>query len=159
MKCVLRSIRRILIVVTLLWVAVTPTSAHPSANARPPVDFAASANSRLAYQIASEAPTNQIIIKYRATADISGANGRLQDLRDAYSLIRDEYEKAWLRENRPYWLYNVLARYDLATQMWITRADRVNATRQQLSRTRRLKPAEEVGIPAAMPGLATLPPA
>ncbi len=74
MKRVLRPIRRILFVATLLWVAVMPTSAHPSADARPPVDSAASANSRPAYQAASEAPTNQIIIKYKATADISGAN-------------------------------------------------------------------------------------
>src|SRR5258708_6208502 len=43
----------------------------------------------------------------RDLADITGVNGRLQDLRDGYSLIRDEYEKAWLRENRPYWLPNV----------------------------------------------------
>src|SRR5258705_10059206 len=52
----------------------------------------------------------------RDLADITGTNGRLQDLRDGLSLIRDEYEKAWLRENRPYWLHNVLARYDLATR-------------------------------------------
>jgi hypothetical protein len=95
----------------------------------------------------------------RDLADISGSNGRLQDLRDSYSLIRDQYEKAWLRENRPYWLHNVLARYDLATRLWLSRIDRIGSSRQQFGRTRRLKPAEEVGIPASMPGLAPLPPA
>jgi Flp pilus assembly CpaE family ATPase len=90
----------------------------------------------------------------RDLADITGINGRLQDLRDGYSLIRDEYEKAWLRENRPYWLHNVLARYDLATQLWITRADRINASRQQWYRTRKLKPAGDIGVPDNMPGLA-----
>jgi hypothetical protein len=89
----------------------------------------------------------------RDLADITGINGRLQDLRDAYSLIRDEYEKAWLRENRPYWLHNVLARYDLATQLWISRADRINASRQQWFRNRKLKPAAEIGVPDTMPGL------
>jgi hypothetical protein len=93
----------------------------------------------------------------RDLADITGSNGRLQDLRDGYSLIRDEYEKAWLRENRPYWLHNVLARYDLATQMWIDRADRINLARQQWYRTQKLPPAVSVGIPANMPGLAPLP--
>ena len=92
----------------------------------------------------------------RDLADITGSNGRLQDLRDGYSLIRDEYEKAWLRENRPYWLHNVLARYDLATQMWIDRADRINLARQQWYRTHKLPPAVSVGIPANMPGLAPL---
>jgi hexosaminidase len=94
----------------------------------------------------------------RDLADITGSNGRLQDLRDGYSLIRDEYEKAWLRENRPYWLHNVLARYDLATQLWIARADRINLSRQQWNRTRRLQPAADIGVPVSMPGLAALPP-
>ena len=93
----------------------------------------------------------------RDLADITGINGRLQDLRDAYSLIRDEYEKAWLRENRPYWLHNVLARYDLVTQLWISRADRINASRQQWSRTRKLKAPGEIGVPDSMPGLAPPP--
>jgi hexosaminidase len=93
----------------------------------------------------------------RDLADITGINGRLQDLRDGYSLIRDEYEKAWLRENRPYWLHNVLARYDLTTQLWIERADRINLARQEWYRTRKLPAAESLGIPASMPGLAPYP--
>ena len=94
----------------------------------------------------------------RDLADVTGVNGRLQDLRDGYSLIRDEFEKAWLRENRPYWIHNVLARYDLATQLWINRSDRINASRQQWYRTRRLRPAADIGIPTSMPGLSPLPP-
>ena len=90
----------------------------------------------------------------RDLADLTGINGRLQDLRDGLSLIRDEYEKAWLRENRPYWLHNVLARYDLATQLWIERADRINLARQEWYRSHRLPPAPSLGIPASMPGLA-----
>lgn len=90
----------------------------------------------------------------RDLSDIAGVNGRLQDLRDGLSLIRDEYEKGWLRENRPYWLHNVLARYDLATQLWIGRADRINVARQEWFRSRKLPPAESLGIPASMPGLA-----
>ncbi|MEO8908772.1 MAG: beta-N-acetylhexosaminidase [Gemmatimonadaceae bacterium] len=92
----------------------------------------------------------------RDLSDIAGVNGRLEDLRDGYSLIRDEYERAWLRENRPYWLHNVLARYDWTTQMWIERADRINLARQEWNRTRKLPPAATLGIPASMPGLAPL---
>ncbi|HKG93519.1 MAG TPA: beta-N-acetylhexosaminidase [Gemmatimonadaceae bacterium] len=84
----------------------------------------------------------------RYLADITGVNGRLQDLRDAYGVLRDEYERAWMRENRPYWRHSVLARYDLATQLWISRADAVSAARTQLGRTRKLPSAAEVGIPA-----------
>ena len=93
----------------------------------------------------------------RDLSDMAGVNGRLQDLRDGYSLIRDLYERAWLRENRPYWLHNVLARYDLATQLWMERADRINLARQQWNRTQKLPPAASLGIPASMPGLAPLP--
>jgi hypothetical protein len=93
----------------------------------------------------------------RDLADITGVNGRLQDLRDGYSLIRDEYEKAWLSENRPYWLHNVLARYDLTTQLWMDRADRINLARQDWYRSHKLPPAASLGIPASMPGLAAYP--
>ncbi|HEX5435762.1 MAG TPA: beta-N-acetylhexosaminidase [Gemmatimonadaceae bacterium] len=85
--------------------------------------------------------------------NISGINGRLQDLRDAFSLVRDQYEQAWRRENRPYWLHNVLVRYDIATQRWVERADRVDAARQEWYQSRRLPSAAEVGIPATMPGM------
>ena len=72
MNSILRSIRHVFIVAALLLVTVVPMSAPSSVNARPDVGLgAASANSRLAYQVA-KVPTNQIIIKYKATADISG---------------------------------------------------------------------------------------
>lgn len=87
-------------------------------------------------------------------SSISGINGRLQDLRDAYGLLRNLYEQAWLCENRRYWLDNVLARYDMAMQQWIARADRVAAARRSYDRTRHLPPADSVGIPTTMPGLA-----
>jgi hypothetical protein len=91
----------------------------------------------------------------RELSDISGVNGRLQDLRDGYTLTKSLYERAWLRENRPYWLGNVLARYDQATQLWLDRIDRVTAARREWSRTRRLPPADSLGIPRAVPGVAS----
>jgi hexosaminidase len=47
-----------------------------------------------------------------AFEDINSMNGRLQDLRDSTTRLRKMYAEAWLRENRPYWLDNVLVRYD-----------------------------------------------
>jgi len=56
--------------------------------------------------------------------EISSANGRCQDLRDAYSAVKDEYARVWLSENRPYWLGNVTVRYDLAIELWQQRGNR-----------------------------------
>jgi hexosaminidase len=93
----------------------------------------------------------------RELSDITGINGRTQDLRDGYSLIREQYENAWLRENRRYWLSNVLARYDKSAQLWIDRMDRVAQARREWNRTRKLPPAESIGLPSIMPGLVPVP--
>ncbi|HEX6494242.1 MAG TPA: family 20 glycosylhydrolase [Acidobacteriaceae bacterium] len=79
--------------------------------------------------------------------EISNANGRCQDLRDGYTLTRELFEEAWLRDNRPYWLQNVLAQYDMATQLWIARAREFDSLRAQLAKTHKLPKAEEIGVP------------
>ena len=67
----------------------------------------------------------------RELSDLNGINGRIQDLRNGTTLLRDLYESAWLRSNRPYWLRNVLEQYDYATQLWLARADRVRSAQRQ----------------------------
>lgn len=93
----------------------------------------------------------------RDLGDVSGVNGRMQDLRDGYGLTRELYQAAWLRENRPYWLQNVLAKYDMAMQLWIARAERFAAARSEMARTKKLPGFDWVGIPAPM--TAVTPPA
>jgi hexosaminidase len=78
---------------------------------------------------------------------ISSANGRCQDLRDGYTLTRELFQQAWLRDNRPYWLQNVLTQYDMAIQLWIARGRQFNALRAQLPVTHTLPKAEEIGVP------------
>ncbi len=77
----------------------------------------------------------------------SNINSRTADLRDGYVLGRELYEKSWLAQNKPYWLYNVLNRYDLAAQTWIQRSDKVGQARAAYNRTKKLAAPEEVGIP------------
>jgi hypothetical protein len=60
-------------------------------------------------------------------SEISGTNGRCQDLRDAYSALKSEYSQVWLAENRPYWLNNVTVRYDLEIERWQQRGDQFAA--------------------------------
>jgi hexosaminidase len=82
----------------------------------------------------------------RALGEIVGINARGQDMRDGFSLLRDLYEQAWLKENRPYWLGNVLTRYDLSRERWVERIDRVTLARREYGRTRRLPPADSLGL-------------
>jgi hypothetical protein len=79
---------------------------------------------------------------------IGSNNGRLEDIRDGYTQLRELYREAWLRDNRPYWLENNLARYDQAAQLWIGRGDRWNLVLQQWWETHTLPAPEEVGLPA-----------
>jgi hexosaminidase len=83
--------------------------------------------------------------------NLSGVNGRMQDLRDGYGYIRDRYRDAWLKENRPFWLDNVMAEYDLSMQLWIGRADKMRGARQQWMATHTLPPPETLGIVQTVP--------
>ena len=96
----------------------------------------------------------------RELSDLNGINGRMQDLRNGYTLLRDLYESAWLRSNRPYWLRNNLEQYDYATRIWLDRADKIRSAQRQWTDLKTLPTAEELGIPPApvpppIPGTAT----
>jgi hypothetical protein len=85
----------------------------------------------------------------RELSDLNGINGRIEDLRNGTTLLRDLYESAWLRSNRPYWLRNILEQYDYATQLWLARADKIRSAQRQWTESKSLPPAEELGIPPA----------
>ncbi|HVE77553.1 MAG TPA: glycoside hydrolase family 20 zincin-like fold domain-containing protein [Gemmatimonadaceae bacterium] len=105
---------------------------------------------RRAYASRDNRPRREDVV--RDLADVSGINGRFQDLRDAYGLLRALYERAWLAENRPYALQNVLARYDMAMQLWIARADAVTRAWNRWSRGGGpLATPESLGFPASGP--------
>jgi hypothetical protein len=92
----------------------------------------------------------------REISDIYSLNGRIEDIRNGYTLLRDLFESAWLRSNRPYWLRNVLEQYDYTTQIWLARADKVHSAQRQWSESKTLPTAEELGIPA-VPAISPTP--
>ena len=86
----------------------------------------------------------------RSLSDIAHPNsvqGKMEDLRNNYSMMGDLYEDAWLKSYRPYYLHNVSERYRLAVDTWIERGDRVRAARRAWNETSVLPPASELGIP------------
>jgi hexosaminidase len=80
--------------------------------------------------------------------NISSADGRIQDMRDGYSLLGGLYRQAWLRVNRPYWLENNMARYEKAAQMWIDRGDKWSQVQRQWFEKHTLPSVAEAGLPA-----------
>ncbi len=81
--------------------------------------------------------------------EISGANGRCQDLRDAYSALKSEYSQVWLTENRPYWLNNVTVRYDLEIERWQRRAGQFSAAIYDWQNGKDLPAAATLGMPGS----------
>lgn len=88
---------------------------------------------------------------------ISSMNGRCQDLRDGYSLLKSLYSESWLAENRAYWLENVTVRYDLRTQLWQQRGERIAAVIDQWQKSKELPTAKELGLPPSPPEQETTP--
>ena len=79
--------------------------------------------------------------------DIRSINGRLEDIRDTYSLLRDLYQQTWMRANRPYALRPVLEHYDATIALWQARIDRFRAAQRQYADSKTLPAASEMGLP------------
>ena len=73
-----------------------------------------------------------------ALGRINGVNGLLQDLRDHSSALGIRYRELWLAENRPYFLENILIRYDDELQRWQNAAGRFGRIRSIYNSTHRL---------------------
>ena len=87
----------------------------------------------------------------RELSDINGVNGRIQDIKDGYSLIRDLYAQLWLRTNRPYALRPVLAHYDYTIDTWLARMDKVRSAQRQWADTHTLPAAADLDDSSGSP--------
>src|SRR2546423_205097 len=67
----------------------------------------------------------------RDLSQITGANGRLEDLRDATTRLREMYAKLWMAENRAYWLAHVTVRHDKLARLFQAKAQAVRQAMQQ----------------------------
>jgi hypothetical protein len=78
--------------------------------------------------------------------EITAINARLEDLRDATTRLREMYRAAWLREYEPYWLDNVLVRYDTLAQVFQAKIVAVRQARRQYDATKSLAPPQDLGF-------------
>jgi hexosaminidase len=78
--------------------------------------------------------------------EITAINARLEDLRDSTTRLSQMYREAWLREYNPYWLDNVLVRYDTLAREFQKKIVAVRQARRQYDATRTLAPPQELGF-------------
>ena len=78
--------------------------------------------------------------------EITAINARLEDLRDSTTRLSEMYRQAWLREYRPYWLDNVLVRYDTLAREFQQKIVAVRQARRQYDSTKTLIQPQELGF-------------
>jgi two-component SAPR family response regulator len=78
--------------------------------------------------------------------EITAINARLEDLRDATTRLSQMYREAYLREYGPYWLDNVLVRYDGMAREFQKKIVEVRQARRQYDATKSLIQPQELGF-------------
>jgi hexosaminidase len=78
--------------------------------------------------------------------EITSMNARLEDLRDATTRLRELYAKNWLSEDRPYWLPNVLVRYDTFAREMQEKIVAVRQAGTQFETQKTLPPPQQLGF-------------
>jgi hexosaminidase len=66
-------------------------------------------------------------------------------------MTKNLYRQSWLAENRPYWLDNVLVRYDLRIQLWQKRGEHIDALINAWQDSKVFPTPEQVGLPPTPP--------
>ena len=82
---------------------------------------------------------------------IDSVNGLMQDMRDRTSALRAQYSKLWLGENLPYFLPNILIRYDEELHRWQAAADRLTHIHTLYHQTHQLPPWSEMETAISAP--------
>lgn len=77
---------------------------------------------------------------------IQSTNGRLEDLRDYTTRLRELYKQIWLDENLPNWLPNMLQLYDRNSDLWQEAIARFARIKGDFGRGQPLPTAESLGL-------------
>jgi hypothetical protein len=94
----------------------------------------------------AQAPSSDPDRAHNNLRRIRGMDGMLPSLRDYIHELKALYREAWLAENRPYWLDNVLVRYDAEALEWVRKMRLFDAAAQEREATRVLPSAEKLGL-------------
>ncbi|HYW72379.1 MAG TPA: glycoside hydrolase family 20 zincin-like fold domain-containing protein [Pyrinomonadaceae bacterium] len=72
----------------------------------------------------------------------------LREMAEELSILKEDYRKQWLAENRPYWLESILARYDQMILTWLNKSRAMDEALRKYEATSTLPPPEEFGLGA-----------
>ncbi len=70
----------------------------------------------------------------------------LREMAEDLSILKENYRRQWLAENRPYWLDSVLARYDQAIAMWLAKSRQIDEALRKYELSSTLPGPEEFGL-------------
>lgn len=70
----------------------------------------------------------------------------LREMAEELAIIKEDYRQQWLAENRPYWLDSVLARYDQAITIWLSKSRAMEEALRNYEATSTLPAPEEFGL-------------
>ena len=86
-------------------------------------------------------------VKARKLRYYSGAiYNNLREMAEELSILKEDYRRQWLVENRPYWLDSVLARYDQMISTWLARSRQMDDALRKYEATSTLPNPEEFGL-------------
>jgi hypothetical protein len=71
---------------------------------------------------------------------------QLREMTEELSMLRELYRRQWLAENRSYWLDSVLARYDNAMSLWLSKSRALEEALRNYEVTSILPNPEEFGL-------------
>jgi len=70
----------------------------------------------------------------------------LREMAEELAILKEEYRRQWLAENRPYWLESVLARYDQMISLWLTKSRAMDEALRSDEMTSTLPEPESFGL-------------
>lgn len=78
----------------------------------------------------------------------------LREMAEELAILKEDYRREWLAENRPYWLESVLQRYDQMIAVWLTKSRAMDEALRRYEMTSTLPEPEAFGMgtrPTASP--------
>lgn len=85
-------------------------------------------------------------VAYSNLYRISTTNGRLEDLRDFTARLERDYIRLWNQQYQPFWLGNVLVRYNGMAELYQSKIQKMNVVIARYGQTSELPPPQEIGF-------------